>query len=124
MIQELIVGTMMSLAPFSCDLFVVSSEKAARVVDNGVVDDGRHVAGVRCGRSHLFRLGDVKADCLDSGRRNGRRMARTGVHLAGTAGEQFAREGQADAAVGTGYEGDCIVSVHKRLLRDLFRTDI
>jgi hypothetical protein len=122
MIQELIVGTMMSLAPFSCDFFVVSSEKAARVVDTGVVDDERHVAGVRCGRSHLFGLGDVKADCLDSGLRNGRRIARTGVHLAGTAGEQFSREGQAHAAVGTSYEGDGIVYVHKSLLRGRFRT--
>jgi hypothetical protein len=47
-----------------------------------------------------------------TGLRNGRRIARTGVHLAGTAGEQFSREGHADAAVGTGYDGDCIVYVH------------
>jgi hypothetical protein len=114
MTHELIVGTMMSLAPFSCDLFLVSSEKAALVADAGVVNDEHHVVGVRRGRSHLFGFGDVKADCLDSGLRNGRRIARNGVQLAGTAGAQLAREGDAAAAIGTGYECDCIVYPHKR----------
>jgi hypothetical protein len=58
---------------------------------------------------------------LAKGLRNDRRIARTGVQLGSTAGEQFSPEGHADAAVGAGYKGDCIVYVHKSLLRGLFR---
>ena len=39
-------------------------------------------------------------------------IARAGVDLARAAGEQRAREGQADAAVGAGDEGDGVVDLH------------
>ena len=40
------------------------------------------------------------------------RIARAGVDLARAAGQQLAREGQADAAVGAGDEGDGVVDLH------------
>ena len=43
---------------------------------------------------------------------DGRGITRTGVDLARAAGKQRAREGEADAAVGAGDEGDGVVDLH------------
>ena len=87
-------------------------EKAAELADAGVVDDERHVAGARRGRGDLVGLGHVEPDRLDAGQGDGRRVARTGVDLARAAGQQRAREREADAAVGAGDEDDGVVDLH------------
>jgi hypothetical protein len=100
----------------ACDCFAVGREKAADVADAGVVDDEGDIARPRDGCSHLLGLGDIEADGLDTGQGDGRWVACAGVDLARTAGQQFACEGQADAAVGASDEDGGVVDFHGMFL--------
>jgi hypothetical protein len=53
-------------------LLAVRREEAAELADAGVVDDERHVAGVRCRRGHVVGLGDIEPERLDAGLGDGR----------------------------------------------------
>jgi hypothetical protein len=97
-------------------LLAVRREEAAELPDAGVVDDERHVAGARGDRCHLVGLGHVQLNRLDAGHRDSRGVPRAGVDLARAAGEQRARECEADAAVGSGDQGNGVVDLHGRLL--------
>ena len=55
--------------------------------------------------------GDVELDGLDAGQRDRGRVAGAGVDLAGAAGQRFAGEGLAEAAIGAGDEDDCVMRV-------------
>ena len=66
-------------------------------------------------------MGHVQQQGLDTRQRDGRRVARTGVDLAGTTRQQFACKCQADAAIGTGDESDGFFDFHKRLLEANFK---
>jgi hypothetical protein len=101
----------------ACDLFAVGSEKAARLCNAGVVDHQRHIRRQRRGGRHVVRPSDVESQGLNPVLGDGRGVACAGVDLAGTAGEQLAREGQADAAIGPGDEGNSILNLHMNLQR-------
>ena len=88
-------------------------KKTSRLCNAGVVDHQRHIRRQRCGGRHVFRLGDVESQGLNTGLGDGRGVTCAGVDLAGAAGEQLAREGQADAAIGTGDEGNSVFNLHE-----------
>ncbi|MDT4869241.1 hypothetical protein FQZ97_1042610 [compost metagenome] len=69
---------------------------------------------MRGGRD-LLGLGDVEPQGLDAGQGHGGGIARGGVDLAGATGQQFARKGQADAAVGSRDQDNGVFNVHGKL---------
>ncbi|MNV62931.1 hypothetical protein D3C71_1555000 [compost metagenome] len=95
--------------------FAVVRQKAAGLGDACVVDDQRYIVRQRRRSRHVFRLVDVELQCLYPGHRDGGRVARCGVHLAGATGEQFARKTQADATIGTGDKNHSVFDFHGEL---------
>jgi hypothetical protein len=86
----------------------------------GVVDQQVHVARALGEGAPLGFVGDVERDgddarvARDVGGQ-GLGVAAGGVDAPGSAGEEGARDGEADPAVGTGDEGDGLIDVHEAL---------
>jgi hypothetical protein len=60
----------------SCDVFAIGGEKTSRLGNAGVVDHQRHIRRQRCGGRHVFRLGDVQSQGLNTGLGDGRGVTR------------------------------------------------
>ena len=98
-------------------VFAVRRKKASRLGNAGVVDHERHIRCQCCGGRHVFQLRDVESQRLNTGMGDGCGVARAGVDLAGTAGEQLARKRQANAAISSGDEGNGVLDLHKETPR-------
>ena len=92
------------------------ARKPPGMSDAGVIDEQRHIASACRGRGDFVGLRDIEPDGLDITLLDRRGIAGAGVHLASAASEQFPDKSQADAAVGTGDEGNRVVDFHERLL--------
>ncbi|MNI64295.1 hypothetical protein D3C73_1197280 [compost metagenome] len=94
----------------------VGVQKAAHVCNARVVDDERHVRGVRRGGRYVSRVGYIQLDGLDPRQGDRGRVARGGVDLAGATGQRDARKSQTQTAVGAGNQNDCILEIHDGVL--------